>query len=63
MTGFWKWPGSIVVTGVVVGLVLGFLLQNVLLWLTIGAVLGVVVEGMMTNRRRNAPKGEQDPKV
>jgi hypothetical protein len=63
MSGFWKWPGSIVVTGVVAGLVLGFLTRNVLLWLTIGAVLGVVVEGMMTNRRRNAPKDDKDPEV
>ena len=63
MSGFWKWPGAIVVTGVVAGLVLGFLTRNVLLWLTFGAVLGVVVEGMMTNRRRNAPKDDQDPEV
>jgi hypothetical protein len=63
MTGFWKWPGSIIVTGVVVGLVLGFLTRSVLLWLTIGAVVGVIVEGIMTNRRRNAPRDDRDPKV
>ena len=63
MSGFWKWHGAIVVIGVVVGLVLGFLTRNVLLWLTIGAVIGVVVEGTMTNRRRNAPKDDEDPNV
>jgi hypothetical protein len=62
MSGFWTWPGAIVVTGVVVGLALGFLTGSVLLWLTIGAVLGVVVEATMTNRRRNAPRDDGDPK-
>ena len=61
MRGFWTWPGSVVVTGVVVGLVLGFLMGSVLLWLTIGAVAGVAVEGIMTNRRRNAPKDDEEP--
>jgi hypothetical protein len=63
MSGFWKWPGAGVVTGVVLGLVLGFIMGNVLLWLTIGAVLGVVVEATMTSRRRNAPKDGEDPRV
>ena len=62
MRGFWTWPGSIVVTGVVVGLVLGYLMGSVLLWLTIGAVFGVVVEAVMTSRRRNGQGGDRDPK-
>ena len=63
MSSIWKWPGAVVVTGVVLGLVLGFVTGSVLLWLTIGAVLGVLVEATIVSRRRSAQGDDRGPKA
>lgn len=48
-----KMPGACIGLGAAVGIVVGALLDNVALWLCIGAGLGVVLSGILVLSKGN----------
>lgn len=53
LSDYWN-MGTIIVLGAAVGIVLGVLLQNLVLWLCVGAGVGVVFGAVSVLYKKNA---------